>query len=112
MESSRRNFLRAFTAASVGMVAAEKIGFYQEFLKWWTGPAKTIFIPPVAQVANALWAPPDVGVGGWTNFGYIIQINVIYDESKKMWVAAASDVEDDKLVVPILQKASVFPERT
>jgi hypothetical protein len=47
---NRRAFLTAFAAASAGMAVAEKAGFFEEFLKWWQGPEKTIFIPPAKKI--------------------------------------------------------------
>ncbi len=51
---NRRKFLTMFAMGSVGMTAADKLGYLEELKNWVLSPSKTIFIPsePKIEVAR------------------------------------------------------------
>ena len=86
--NNRRDFLRAFAVGSIGMAAAEKIGFFQELLNWWNAPARTILIP---SPRPAIWWNESAEIvvpSGWDTV-YVFSRGVAEGKLGKVWFAEA-----------------------
>lgn len=83
---SRRDFLRAFAVASVGIPVAQKLGFLEEFKKWWFSNKTIISVPAVVGVDVSPWTCSSAEM-------YILYYNVFYDADKKIWTVGNGNGE-------------------